>query len=224
MTGFRTFSIRSDNPVTSSTSPEGRENCPHCDTRGFAFEHLLEETPHFSIVCDVHPLMEGHLLIIPKEHIACAAEFSRDVFGEFVKLLNRCSDFLQDEYGSVSTFEHGRIGQTVFHAHTHLLPCQPDLTEIIPEGTPYAEPMEDITAIHDLDERDGGYLLLMLDGTYWSINPELGEPRFFRDRFASALGVPERGNWKEMHANKNLMTVAQEEIIRCKNRWHRASS
>ena len=50
---------------------------PHCDRNGFAFSHPLEETDSFLVVCDVHPLMEGHILIIPKEHLPLQRSFFR---------------------------------------------------------------------------------------------------------------------------------------------------
>jgi len=57
----------------------------------------------------------------------------------------------------------------------------------------------------------------------WNVDISLGAPRFFRDRFANALGAPERGNWKTMETNSGLMQHAQNEILSLKNKWEQYS-
>jgi hypothetical protein len=56
------------------------------------------------------------------------------------------------------------------------------------------------------------------------VDPILGSPRFFRDRFAKALGRAERGNWKEMHGSPKVMFEANREIKNLKQRWDRRFS
>ena len=198
-----------------------KEACPHCDTTGFAFRHTLGETANF-IICDAHPLMEGHLLIIPREHLSCAGAFPPKLFQEFLTLFHRCWNFLKKEYGNVSAFEHGQIGQTVFHAHMHLLPCAPNPRAIVPEGQHHLTVISGAEELPRIFKNDGRYLFLAINDQSWIVDPSLGAPRFFRDRFASALGVPERGNWQEMDDNPALMQTAEQEIARCKERWLRA--
>lgn len=99
-----------------------REHCPHCDPASQAFLDALEETANFRVVCDHHPLVEGHILIIPKQHLSSAGEYPGPVFQEFLSLYGKTSEFIRQNYGTVSGFEHGKIGQTVFHSHVHLLP------------------------------------------------------------------------------------------------------
>src|SRR3989338_4786678 len=98
------------------------DHCPHCEVNGWAFKYLLTQTPLFNVVCDVHPLREGHLLIIPKRHVRCAAEYTAQEWEGFKRLYEDLCQWLYTHYGFVATFEHGIIGQTVFHSHIHLLP------------------------------------------------------------------------------------------------------
>ena len=196
-------------------------NCPHCDSESFAYKHILHESEHFHILCDVHPIVEGHLLIIPKEHISCTGELAPQKFQEFVELYEQSRHFIQETYGHVSTFEHGKIGQTVFHAHVHIFPFEGKPEQIVPEGSSYFYPL---TGIHELPEifsRDGQYLFFSIGNRPWAVDTSLGAPRFFRDRFAAALGSPERGNWKTMRKNAMLMAKAEEEISRTKERWRK---
>jgi hypothetical protein len=42
-----------------------------------------------------------------------------------------------------------------------------------------------------------------IEDNKWVVDVNLAAPRFFRDRFAVALGKPEKGNWKQMHVEEN---------------------
>lgn len=192
-----------------------RQNCPHCDRKGFAFEFLIEETEHFSVTCDAHPLCEGHLLIIPKRHTCCIGTYTQEEFAEFVPLYTRVSNWVAKHYEKVATFEHGKIGQTVFHSHVHLLPFSGKVLRIVPEGIDKLRPHQFMEALSPLYQQAGGYLYFSIGHHRWTVDPELGQPRFFRDRFAKALGREERANWKETRQNPALMEAGREEKMRC---------
>src|SRR5690349_6416976 len=113
---------------------EIRRNCPHCDSSSQAFTFPLLETANFRVVCDVHPIVEGHVLIIPKKHVSCIGEYTEALLGEFLELYKKFSVFLTREYGNVSSFEHGVFGQTVFHSHVQMMPFGENPIQIVPEG------------------------------------------------------------------------------------------
>lgn len=176
-------------------------------------------TEHFHVVCDVHPFREGHVLIIPKDHLSCIGEYPEEVFAEFVRLYGSVSDFIRTTYGSVGTFEHGRFGQTVFHSHIQMFPFEGNPGAIIPEGEDKLRMMRDFLELKPLLERDGGYLFFSIGTDRWTVDPALTAPRFFRDRFAKAMGKPERGNWRMMRQDESIMADVSEEIARTKERW-----
>jgi len=197
-------------------------HCPHCDPASDAFTSLLLETEHFRVVCDHHPLTEGHLLIVPKTHISCIGAFPSPLFGEFTKMYAQAAAFIRDQYGDVSAFEHGNIGQTVFHSHIHLLSFRGEPAAIVPEGLRHCVPLlslEDLTGIFG---RGGQYLFFALGDRMWTVDTALAAPRFFRDRFAAALGNTERGNWKTMHEDAGLMTAGAKENARAMAKWKKA--
>lgn len=196
-----------------------REHCPHCDPTADAFRNLLEETDQFRIVCDVHPIIEGHSLIIPKAHLSCVGEYDDSQFNEFAKHYEKVSAFVQKHYGSASTFEHGKIGQSVFHSHVHILPFEGEPTQIVPEGLDHCTPLSKIEDLRSLYRREGMYLFFSIGNRRWMVDTSLAAPRFFRDRFAAALGRPERGNWKEMHMDEQLMAAGQTENARTRSLW-----
>ncbi len=197
-----------------------RANCPHCDLASQTFNYLLEQTDNFSIVCDVHPIIEGHILIIPKQHISCIGEYPKELYEEFINLNDKVSDFLLKEYGSVSSFEHGIFGQTVFHSHIHYLPFRGNTKDIVPEEEKIFK-INDLSELQKLFKRDGGYLFFSIDKNKWSVDTNIVAPRFFRDRYAKVLGRPERGNWKSMRTEKSLMKQAVEENIRAQRKWRK---
>jgi diadenosine tetraphosphate (Ap4A) HIT family hydrolase len=198
-----------------------KNNCSHCDAKSLALERLLKKTKNFWIVCDIHPLTEGHILIIPKKHISCVGAYSSDLFKEFIKLYSWCSEFIKTEYGSVASFEHGIIGQTVFHSHVHLMPYRGNESEIIPEGRNKLKQLKNISGLRKIFLKEGQYLFFSIGDRLWMVDPNLGTPRFFRDRFAKALGRPERGNWKKMHKNKEIISKACQEIKNLKRSWRK---
>lgn len=198
--------------------------CAHCELDSFAYRALLHRSENFSLVCDAHCLVEGHLLIIPKEHISCIGDFDSTLFKEFHELYKKASSFLSQEYGSVNSFEHGVVGQTVFHSHVHLLPGKFQPIDIVPEGSEYLSEIRGIEDIKKEFEAKEKYLFFSLGNTLYLVDIKLGAPRFFRDRFAHAVGRPERGNWKSMAQDAELLVCVHEEHKQVKKKWETFNS
>ncbi|MFH0773355.1 MAG: HIT domain-containing protein [bacterium] len=208
--------------MSTFTDDEIMLNCPHCDTKSFALKFPLQETHNFWVICDVHPLTKGHILIMPKKHFSCFGEYPQFLLDEFHTLYKKCSNFLLDSYGSVSSFEHGKIGQTVFHSHIQMFPYSGIETQIVQEGPSVLTKIKDINELRNVFEEKGMYLFFSIGRNMWIVDIHIGTPRFFRDRFAQALFHPERGNWKEMRNNKELMKEAQDDITDLMSRWKKA--
>ena len=182
-------------------------------------KYALFDDELFWVVCDGNPLIEGHILIIPKEHISCMGALNETSFEKYKKLYEKVLNFLNKSYGQVGVFEHGISGQTVFHAHTHFLPFDKSITEVVPEK-------ETIHEISTLDEirnefnEKQKYLYVSVNDKKWVVDTDLGFPRFFRDRFAKVLGVEERSNWKKAREDHSLENTFDKEIKNLKNKWH----
>jgi len=196
-----------------------RKNCPHCDPNSFALKFPLMKTPNFWVVCDVHPLTKGHILIMPKKHLSCIGEYPKDIMNKFLKLYKLFSDFIEKEYGAISSFEHGKIGQTVFHSHVQMFPYSGSEKTIIPEGRSLLTAINDLNELKEAYQKDGSYLFFSIGKYKWIVDVKIGKPRFFRDRFAKALHNPDRGNWKEMRNNPVIMEQANKEIHDLMANW-----
>ena len=94
--------------------------CAFC-TPG-AVETILTETPRLRLVADFAPVVEGHMLIVPREHFPCYGAVPLTYEAELVALKRRVARFFRETYRPAVFFEHGVFRQTVFHAHLHAFP------------------------------------------------------------------------------------------------------
>ena len=95
-------------------------DCVFCQRSMIA--NILKETDHFLIAADHAPLVEGHLLIIPRQHYACYGAVPEALDGELFALKDEMRQFMAEYYAPVVFWEHGIFRQTVFHAHLHCFP------------------------------------------------------------------------------------------------------
>ena len=87
-----------------------------------ALTGILAETEHFILLADHAPLVEGHLLIVPRQHLACYGALPPALEADFLAAKRRAGAFLRTRYREPIFFEHGVFRQTVFHAHLHAIP------------------------------------------------------------------------------------------------------
>lgn len=108
----------------SSASPDAQTtqtDCVFCQLDRIT-TYVLKETTNFRIVADHAPLVEGHLLIIPKQHYACYGAVPAELDDELLGLKQEVHLFFMQYYASPVYWEHGVFRQTVFHAHLHCFP------------------------------------------------------------------------------------------------------
>lgn len=112
--------MQNGNHVSFSSEVNGT-NCAFCQ-RSHVTSKIIKETPNFLLVADHAPLVEGHLLIIPRQHYACYGAVPAALDAEFLALKSEVTQFLARFYAPVVYWEHGIFRQTVFHAHLHCFP------------------------------------------------------------------------------------------------------
>ena len=106
-----------------------------CQTIAFAeldgiqkkMSRVLEDNEHAEALRDGYPVTELHTLVIPKRHLATYFELSEDERKSIHKLLESQRAKIMAEDSSVEAFNIGwncgeTAGQTIFHAHAHLIP------------------------------------------------------------------------------------------------------
>jgi diadenosine tetraphosphate (Ap4A) HIT family hydrolase len=111
--------------VSAPADPRASDDCVFCTRRDQPA--VLFETRSLYAMPDKFPTRPGHVLIIPKEHLACYAS-SPAVLDHLEDAKVRVERFLRAMYpvdGAeplLYAMEHGVYGQTVFHAHLHVAP------------------------------------------------------------------------------------------------------
>ena len=100
------------------------DSCPFCslDT-----ERVLEFNENAAAFRDGHPVTELHTLVIPKRHVTNYFELTEDERKSIHTLLESQRAKIMAEDDTVEGFNIGwncgeAAGQTVFHAHVHLIP------------------------------------------------------------------------------------------------------
>jgi diadenosine tetraphosphate (Ap4A) HIT family hydrolase len=97
---------------------------------GCIFCHLdrsiLAETKHSFAFLDNFPVSNGHTLVIPKRHVVSIWEMTTEEYMDVFNLLRQVKDLLQKQFRPQG-FNIGvncgeAAGQSVFHAHIHLIP------------------------------------------------------------------------------------------------------
>lgn len=95
--------------------------CAFCEREKIAVR-IMKETASFVLIPDHAPLVEGHLLIIPKGHYACYGEAPARLDTELACMKREVQEFFERYYAPAVFWEHGIFRQTVFHAHLHCFP------------------------------------------------------------------------------------------------------
>ncbi len=146
-------------------------NCEFCQRSNLA-AYILKETPAFLVATDHAPLVEGHLLIITKQHYACYGAAPAELDGELKALKREVQQFLAQYYAPAVFWEHGIFRQTVYHAHLHCFPfgtVDYDLSQGLHDSVVHAQ--EDIRRQY---ASQGMYFYMENNQTALLFAPEMG--------------------------------------------------
>ena len=87
---------------------------------------ILAESPRSLAVFDSFPVSKGHALVIPRRHVATIWDMTEEEYADAFLLARRVKDILQERYAP-DAFNVGVncgevAGQSVWHAHIHVIP------------------------------------------------------------------------------------------------------
>jgi len=203
------------------------DNCIFCDRTKIS-DRLIAENSDWYVVATLGQIIGGYTLVIPKAHISClGALIPGNQTEAMLKITKETCRALSLEYRHdnsatpypVTLFEHGIVGQTIKHAHLHLLPTVIDLSLKIRADFPKAE-FAELQCAAQLQElyvkRPEPYL-------FWTIpsgksmvcwNPP-APLQYLRHIVAELLGHPERENWRDMDPDLDKQ-FWRETVVRLK--------
>ena len=97
------------------------KDCPFCK-----MEKSWLQNEHALAFKDSFPISEGHTLVIPKQHVKSMfdlpAEVQQSLWTLVADVRNHLSDELSPDAFNIGVNDGGAAGQTVSHAHIHVIP------------------------------------------------------------------------------------------------------
>ena len=164
------------------------------------------ESESFAVIPSVGPLVEGHVILCPKQHFKRFAQIPTMLEGEFAVMKKRLSEILAVTYGQrVHYFEHGSAKTaeqpmcTVEHAHLHFVPTDAQIWPTIQHQFEWRRIRSNIADLSALvgdmeyiwyESPEGSSAVAKgIEGTF--------ESQYLRKIFAKALGLDEIWNWRE---------------------------
>lgn len=98
-------------------------DCPFCDV---SKERIAFETPCSLAIWDGYPVTQGHLLIVPRRHVAVWRGLETHEVSDLGSAIEQAQRYLGDRF-SIDGFNVGfnegpAAGQTVPHFHVHIIP------------------------------------------------------------------------------------------------------
>lgn len=100
------------------------KDCPFC-LNNLTSEIILENNFSYAIY-DKFPVSKGHILIIPKKHNSNYFDLSLEEQKECLILLNNAKKIIDKEFKpdgyNIGININKDAGQTIWHAHIHLIP------------------------------------------------------------------------------------------------------
>ncbi len=100
------------------------DGCPFCD---IGDREVVAENPLAFLIEDGFPVTEGHLLAIPRRHVADYFDLRQPERNAIQRLLEKRTSAAARALPEVAAFNIGvnageAAGQTIFHCHVHLIP------------------------------------------------------------------------------------------------------
>jgi diadenosine tetraphosphate (Ap4A) HIT family hydrolase len=75
---------------------------------------------------DKYPVSEGHVLIVPKRHVASLFDATQEEMVSLGELLKKVKEILDERFHpdgyNIGSNVGGASGQTIFHWHVHVIP------------------------------------------------------------------------------------------------------
>lgn len=193
----------------------------------------LLESPNFVVLPSLGALVEGWLLLLPRDHVLCMGALSEKLAAEMQEVKRLIYLTLQQAYDNIWAFEHGpsrentSLGCGVDHAHLHLVPVEFDLqnavTPFLPCGVTWSE--GSLEECRDAFVRGEDYLYLQRPNNMGCIatHPGFGS-QLFRRAIAQEVGRPHEFDWRKYPQLPNVTLTAEKvrsltaRVPSCQNR------
>jgi diadenosine tetraphosphate (Ap4A) HIT family hydrolase len=122
--------------------------CPFCD---LAPDRVSHTSTHARALSDAYPVTDGHTLVVPVRHVASLFDLPPDELADVWRLVGEVRAALAASHTpdafTIGVNDGEAAGQTVGHAHVHVIPRHAGDVEdprggirwVIPDRAPYWE-------------------------------------------------------------------------------------
>jgi len=97
--------------------------CPFCTLDA---DRVLHASAHARALRDAYPVTEGHTLVVPERHVASLFDLDAEERADVWRLVDAVRAALLESHGpdgfNVGVNDGEAAGQTVWHAHVHVIP------------------------------------------------------------------------------------------------------
>ena len=178
-----------------------------------SWDEPLFESANFIAMPSLGSIIEGWMLIVPRDHYVSMGALSQKLSKEMEGLKSRVTTHLTSIYGNLCAFEHGpgklgrQVGCGVDHAHLHVVPVNFDL---IAASAPYLPPdvqwrdadLADCNAAFE-EGHDYLYVEQPLGHGRIAVHDKFGS-QIFRKAIAAQAGLPDQYNWRDYPKFENM--------------------
>jgi len=110
---------------------KSKDDCIFCKiVRGEIKSEIVKSGNSFIAIKDANPVVDGHLLVIPKKHFTTLLDIPNNLGEELLKFVkDLSSDILENKKGDGFNIIMNNLepaGQLVMHAHIHIIPRKED--------------------------------------------------------------------------------------------------
>jgi len=195
-----------------------KKECPFCaelqdKTLNPLRKHrIVCETEHFVVFPTVGCLVVNYLLVVPKKHHTCIGHLSdaeyRDLNIVLKKIHNNNNVVLRSStimYEHGSAVENPNAGNSVFHAHLHVLPLNDTLKDDAVNDNVEISQINSICELSSTIKKAPSYLYYSdTDGSSYEILHSGVESQYFRRLLSKRIGRPDMWNWREYPFFNNM--------------------
>ncbi len=183
------------------------------------WDRALLQSRDFLALPTVGALVEGWLLVVPKEPYLCVGAMPRTVIQRFRRFLDTVIDTVKLAYGDASVFEHGptaccqSAGCGVDHAHVHVVPVGWELTEsaeAVFDGDLLWHDVASLEVTADYFQRGLPYLYVEQPAGQARIATHASFPsQLMRRAIAQSIGIPNQFNWRDHPMRRNVVRTIE---------------
>jgi diadenosine tetraphosphate (Ap4A) HIT family hydrolase len=189
-------------------------NCVFCQPLK---ELVFLETNNFYILYDPYPVVIGHIMLTSKKHFGCLGELTEEIFFELEELDLYCSNLIQNKYGLVTSYEHGRAGSCSLgssdgchHFHLHFLPIKGSFESLIAYNSIRLKDHKEIKGYYS---SYGNYLYLKNHANkrfFYPVHFQEVPNHYLRTLAAQEIGCFENADWTKYKSMDLMMNTKHD--------------